>query len=266
MKTKKILITGSGSGLGKEAAICLARRGHKVYATAEYEDQIKDLEEIKDRENLDMECFKLDILLKEDREKIKDYDIDVLICNAAIGDSGSICELPVDRIENVMETNVFSSIKLIQLVLKRMIEIKHEGRIIIISSLVGRIPMAFLGPYCMSKFAIEGYATCLYKEMKQLPKANIEVCMIEPGAYKTGFNKENCEKKYEWMNENSYFKDILPTLKKKEEIIWNLIEQKNYNSVIKQYVKAVETKHLKLRYTSPKFQAFFVQLGRILGM
>ena len=147
-----------------------------------------------------------------------------------------------------------------------MIEIKHEGRIIIISSLVGRIPMAFLGPYCMSKFAIEGYATCLYKEMKQLPKANIDVCMIEPGAYKTGFNKENCDKKYTWMNETSYFKDLLPTLKKKEEIIWNLIEQKNYNSVIKQYVKAVETNHLRLRYTAPKFQAFFVQLARILGM
>lgn len=266
MKTKKILITGAGSGLGKEAAICLAKRGHKVYATVQYENQVKNLIEIKDRENLNIECFKLDILLKEDREKIKDYDIDVLICNAAIGDSGSICEVSVDRIENVMETNVFSSIKLIQLVLKRMIEIKHEGRIIIISSLFGRIPMAFLGPYCMSKFAIEGYATCLYKEMKQLPNANIEICMIEPGAYATGFNQENCKKKYTWMNEYSYFKNILPTLKKKEEIFWNLIERKNYNSVIKQYVKAVETNHLKLRYTAPKLQAFLVQLSRILGM
>ena len=102
--------------------------------------------------------------------------------------------------------------------------------------------------------------------MKQLPNSNIEVCMIEPGAYATGFNKENSEKKYTWMNESSYFKDILPTLKKKDEIIWNLIEQKNYNSIIKQYVKAVEAKHLKKRYTAPKFQAFFVQLGRILGM
>lgn len=266
MKTKKVLITGAGSGLGKEAAICLARHGHKVYATVQYENQIKALEEIKIKLDLDIECFKLDILLDEDIEKIKNYDIDVLICNASIGDSGSISEVSIDRIKKVMETNVFSSIKLIQIVINRMINVKRNGRIIIVSSLIGRIPMAFLGPYCISKFAVEAYATCLYKEMKQLPNANIEVCMIEPGAYATGFNKDNCEKKYSWMNETSYFKDILPTLKKKQEIIWDLIEKKNYNSVIKQYIKTVETKHLKLRYTTPKLQAFFIQLGRILGM
>ncbi len=266
MEKKKILITGAGSGLGKQAAITLASRGHKVYATVHFENQIEDIEKIKKEKNLDIECFKLDILLKEDREKIANYDIDVFISNAAIGDSGSISEVSVDRIENVMETNVFSSIKLIQIVLRRMIEINKKGRIIVISSLVGRIPMAFLGPYCMSKFAIEGYATCLRKEMKQLPNAKIDVCMIEPGAYATGFNKDNNEKKYTWMEEVSYFKDILPKLKVKQEKMWNLLEVKPYNSIISQYVKATETKHLRARYTAPKLQSFFIQLGRILGM
>lgn len=266
MKKKKVLITGAGSGLGKQAAIELAKRGHKVYATVHYENQIESIVKIKEQYSLDIECFKLDILLKEDREKIKDYDIDVLICNAGIGDSGSISEVSVDRIENVMETNVFSSIKLIQVVLRRMIEVKKQGRIIVISSLVGRIPMPFLGPYCMSKFAIEGYASVLRKEMKQLPNAKIDVCMIEPGAYATGFNKANNEKKYTWMEKNSYFKDILPKLKIQQEKIWNLLEVKPYNSIIRQYVKATETKHLRARYTAPKLQSFFVQLGRILGM
>lgn len=266
MNKKNILITGAGSGLGKQAALELAKRGHKVYATVHYENQIEDIEKIKIENNLDIECFKLDILLQEDRELIKDYDIDVLICNAAIGDSGSICEVSVDRIENVMETNIFSSIKLLQIVIRRMIEVKHQGRIIVMSSLVGRIPMAFLGPYCMSKFAIEGYASCLRKEMKQLPNAKIDVCMIEPGAYATGFNKENNEKKYTWMEENSYFRDILPQLKIKQEKMWNLLEVKPYDSIVKQYIKAVEAKHLRARYTAPKLQSFFIQIGRILGM
>ena len=68
------------------------------------------------------------------------------------------------------------------------------------------------------------------------------------------------------MEENSYFKTILPKLRKKQEIIWNLIERKSYNSIISKYIKAVETNHLKARYTAPKFQSFFVQLGRIFGM
>ena len=49
---KKIFITGAGSGLGKEAAIKLARRGHTVYASVHYSNQIDSLLEIAERENL----------------------------------------------------------------------------------------------------------------------------------------------------------------------------------------------------------------------
>ena len=79
MKKKKILITGAGSGLGKQAAIALAKRGHTVYATVQFENQINELNKLKEEYNLNMECFKLDILLMEGREKVCNYDIVVLI-------------------------------------------------------------------------------------------------------------------------------------------------------------------------------------------
>lgn len=177
---KSVLITGAGTGLGKEASIELARKGHKVYATVRYENEIGDLVNIAQRENLDLEAFKLDILNKVDRDKLLNYDIDVLICNAAIGDSGSVADIDVDRFRKVFETNVFCNIETTQVVLKRMINEKRKGRIIFTSSLAGRIPFAFLAPYCSSKFAIEGFANCLRKEMKKLTIANIEVGIIEP--------------------------------------------------------------------------------------
>lgn len=177
---KTILITGAGSGLGKQASIELAKRGHKVYATVRYENEIDDLIDIANREKLDLEAFKLNILNEEERKNIQNYDIDVLICNAAIGDSGSVADVDVDRIRTVFETNVFCNIETVQVALKRMINYKKRGRIIFLSSLVGRIPFAFLSPYCASKFAIEGFATCLRKEMKKLTIANIEVGIIEP--------------------------------------------------------------------------------------
>ena len=198
---KKIFITGAGSGLGKEAAIKLARRGHTVYASVHYSNQIDSLLEIAERENLKLSAFKLDILVSENRKLILDYDIDVFISNAAIGNSGSVADIDINKIKETFDTNVFANLHMVQLALKNMIE-KNYGRIVILSSLVGRIPMPFLSPYCSTKFALEGFGTCLNQEMKLLNKlsgTNIKISLIEPGAYATGFNKENNEKKYEWM-------------------------------------------------------------------
>jgi len=265
LKNKKVFITGAGSGLGMEAAIELARRGHTVYASTHYENEVEKLKELAKKENLNLVSFKLDILEERDREQIKNYDIDVFIANSAIGDSGSVAEIEIQRIEKVFNTNIFANLKTIQIALQNMIEKHNKGRIIFISSLVGRIPMPFLSPYCASKFAIEGFATCLRKELKKLPEAKIEVGIIEPGAYATGFNKENNEKKYMWMYDKSYFKGVVNNLRTEEEKVWNFLEIKPFNSIINKYVKAVEDKHLKHRYTAVWWQALGIQLARIFG-
>lgn len=265
MNKKRVFITGAGSGLGNIAAVELAKRGHSVIAAVHYVNQIEPLKKLAKQENLDIEVFKLDILDEEERKLILKYDIDVLICNAAIGDSGSVADILVDRIEKVFNTNVFCNIRLVQLALRNMISKKKSGRIVFLSSLAGRIPFAFLSPYCASKFAIECFATCLRKEMKKLDTANIEVCVIEPGAYATGFNKENNEKKYKWMHDNSYFSYKEDTIKKKEELLWNFIEIKPFDSIIKKYVRAVEDRKAKHRYTAPWWQSMGVQMLRIFG-
>lgn len=264
MKEKTVVITGAGSGLGREAAIVLAKRGHKVIATTEYEKQSKELNILAEDRNINLEAFKLDIRLEEDRNKLSEIDFDILINNAAIGDSGSISDISVDRIENVFETNVFSNIKITQIALKKMIENKR-GRIIFLSSLAGRISMPFLGPYCSSKFAIEGFASSLRKEMKKLDDTNIQIGIIEPGAFATGFNKENNEKKYEWMYKDSYFKYKWKDIKEKETRYWNFIENKNFDCIINKYIRAVEDRKVKFRYTAPKAQAIFIQVQRIFG-
>lgn len=265
MKRKTIILTGAGSGLGKEAAIVLAKRGHKVIATTQYDIQAKELNILAQDFNIDLESFKLDINLQKDRNILNNLEFDALVNNAAIGDSGSIAEIKVDRIEKVFETNVFSNIKITQIALKKLIKNK-QGRIIFLSSLAGRISMPFLGPYCSSKFAIEGFASSLRKEMKKLDSTNIQIGIIEPGAYATGFNKENNEKKYEWMYNESYFKYKCSDIKEKETRLWNFIEKKTFDSIIKQYIRAVEDNKVKFRYTAPKSQVLFIQLQRIFGL
>ncbi len=265
MKKKTIFITGAGSGLGMDAALALAKRGHKVYATVQYENQADNLNNISKEQNLNLESFKLDIRLEEDRKKIEYYNFDVFISNAAIGDSGSVSEIQVDRIENVFETNVFSNIKITQLAIKNFIKNK-KGRVIFVSSLVGRVSMPFLAPYCASKFSLEALAYSLKKEMKQLDGINIDIAIIEPGAYATGFNKENNDKKYDWMKNKSYFKYKLDEIRQNEIKKWNFLEKKSFNSIIKQYINSVEDTRVKFRYTAPKLQAIFIQIERILGI
>lgn len=265
MKNKKVLITGAGTGLGKMAAINISKRNHLVYATTKYEEEANKLNNIANKENLPLKAFKLDILSKKDIDLIKNIDFNILINNAAIGDSGSVAEVNIDRIKNVFETNVFSTINITQTALKKFIEQKR-GRIIFVSSLFGRLSYPFLSPYCASKFAIEAFATCLRKEMKKLDNTNIEVAIIEPGAYATGFNEENNAKKFAWMKDKSYFKYIYQEIKNEEEKVFNLIESKNLTPIINQYIKCVETKKLRTRYTAPKYQAIFVQIARIFGL
>ena len=88
------------------------------------------------KDGLKIEVFCLNILDENDRKIISDLDVDIFICNAAIGDSGSVAEIPVDKVRKVFDTNVFAHLDCIQIALENMIAKKKDGRIIIVSSLV----------------------------------------------------------------------------------------------------------------------------------
>ena len=74
--------------------------------------------------------------------------------------------------------------------------------------------MPFLSPYTATKFALEAVGMSLRDEMKTLKDKNIEVALIEPGAYHTGFNQKNVMKQFVWMKKDSYFKDGVIDLKR----------------------------------------------------
>jgi short-subunit dehydrogenase len=261
---KHILITGCGSGLGRKAAITLASRGHYVYATTHTDEQAYKLNMLNRKWKLPMENFKLDVLCKEDRDKVRDLKIDVLINNAAIGDSGSIAEIDVNRFRATFETNVFCSIELTQIVLEQMIK-RGSGRIIFLSSLAGRMAIPFLSPYCSTKFALESIGYCLNKELKQLPKVHIPVILIEPGSYATGFNQLNVSKQFNWMKINSYFKNHINQLQRKQYLYFKVTESTNMDSIVNKYIAAVENPSPKFRYIAPCIQGYVVKARDIFS-
>lgn len=260
---KIILITGAGSGIGKDTAFSLAARGHIVIATTKTELQAVSLQKEAVQKKCAIQVFKLDITDPLDREKITNYDLDVLINNAGVGETGSLAEVPIDRIRSNFEVNVFSTIELSQVALHNMMQ-KKRGTILFVSSLAGRSPALFLNPYSMTKYALSGGVAALRQEIHKVAK-DVHISLIEPGAYATGFNQKMFAKKYEWMNENSYFYKMIPEIKIAETKRFHLLEQKNTKSIVRKIVKAVEAEKPQLRYVAPWYQGFGVFLYRMFG-
>ena len=120
-QAKTVLITGAGSGIGRDAAFALAARGHRVIATTFDEAQAQALRAECQARGQALEVFKLDIASPAERELLLPIELDVLINNAGVGESGSLAEVDVGRIRRVFEVNVFATIELTQLALRGMI-------------------------------------------------------------------------------------------------------------------------------------------------
>ena len=261
---KTILITGAGSGIGKDTAFALAQRGHRVLATTQTDAQASSLEQEARAQNVVLEVFKLDITLEQDREKLAQFDLDVLINNAAIGESGSLAEVDMKRVRQLFEVNLFCTLELTQVALRNMIK-RESGTVLLVSSIAGRVPMPFLMPYSMSKFALSAAGAGLRAEMDQLNK-NIHISLIEPGAIHTGFNQAMTDSKYAWMGNSSYFSHQAEKMQKQERATFKFLEARSTQGIVKQIIKASEANRPKLRYVSPWIQGFCVRIARIFGV
>lgn len=246
--------------MGLEAALQLAERGHEVIATVHFDESISVVEAAAHERGVTLAVEKFDILNENDLKRFVDYDIDVLINNAAIGETGPLLEVPIERIRNNFETNVFSTIELSQQFARKMIE-RGSGKIVFVGSLGGRLAMPFMGPYIMTKFALEAAIDVLRVELRPL---GIKVSLIEPGAYATGFNEKIHARKYEWMDESSLYHEHLNFIKLFEKNNFRM-QSKHIHRIARKIVKAAEAKRPWARYAAPWWQGFGVKIMRILG-
>ena len=245
---KSILLTGARSGIINNVIEKIKNKNYKIYVTVHTEIENKILQE-KYKKYKNIECFKLDVTNELDKKKISNLDIDILISSAAIGNGGSIAEIKIDKIRENFEVNVFSNFEIVQIILKKMIK-KDKGKIIMISSLAGILPMPFLGSYCATKASINMLSTVLKKELKIITD-NIKVVLIQPGMYHTGFNQVMLENKYEWMSVESYFNSKIEEIRKKENLIFNILEKHNLDSITNKIVKIIEKENPKFIYRAP---------------
>ena len=193
--TKTILITGAGSGFGKGAALALAARGHAVIATTETDGQAAALR----AEAPQLQVETVDITNSSDVAKIAAWDIDVVLNNAGAGQTGPMADVPMDRVRHLFEVNVFGTLAVTQAAIPAMAA-RGSGRIIIVSSIAGVIAGPSFGPYSMTKHALEAMGKAMRAE---LAPQGIDVTLLNPGPYNTGFNDRMAESMWEWFDEDS---------------------------------------------------------------
>ena len=192
---KTILITGAGSGFGKGVAIALANRGHKVIATTENSEQADALR----NEAPQLQVEKLDITSSDDISKAEKFEVDVLINNAGAGQTGPLADVPMERVRQLFEVNVFGTLAITQAILPKMAA-RGNGRIIIVSSIAGVLAGPSFGPYSMTKHSLEAMGKTLRAE---LAPSGIDVTLINPGPYNTGFNDRMAASMWEWFGEGA---------------------------------------------------------------
>lgn len=253
----KILITGSSSGIGFDTGVRLLKKGHFVYFTVHLDSQIETLiEKLKELNLLkNASVFKLDITDIEDRKLIYQLDVDCLLCNAAVGYGGSVLDIPISHLEENFKVNVFSNIELIQMYCGHLFLEKKQGKIVVMSSIAGIIPIPFLGSYCVTKASLITLTTCLKKELKLITN-DIKVKLIEPGIFNTGFNDVMIENK----KESIYFDSLEPTLTNTMKGLFSFFGYQHTNCITNKIIKAIESDSNKLVYSAPLSQKIVAKL------
>lgn len=255
----KVLITGSRSGIAFLTGITLASRGHFVYMTTHTLKEAHELKKRVDRYNYKIIVFRLDVTNVDDRKILDTLDVDVLINHAGIGVGGSVLDLPLEELKRNFEVNYFYSYDIVKRVVNKMIKNNKEGRIIITSSIAGTIPIPFLGSYCSTKSAISTMATSLRGELKTI-KSKIKIILIEPGAYKTGFNQVIIDDIDKNTNSDSVFFNEKDKIHNSLTNIFNLTEKKKLNSIVIKIIEAVESSNPRSKYSAPLVQKIFAKI------
>ncbi|MFX0098975.1 MAG: SDR family oxidoreductase [Candidatus Hodarchaeota archaeon] len=180
-KEKWVLVTGSSTGLGRACTEYLSSNGFHVYAGARKEKDLADLNALDN-----VTAVKLDVTKDDDVEAVSSQieasgtGLFGLVNNAGIALGGPLVDVTPEEMQQQFDVNFFG----VHRVTRAMFPLifKEKGRIIMMSSIAGRIANVITGPYCASKFGLEGYSDTLRREL--LPYG-VKVVIIEPGNYQT---------------------------------------------------------------------------------
>lgn len=185
------LVTGASSGLGRDIARSLARHGVNVILTARRRDRLIELKkELMEEYGVKAMYITADLNDEEQvfklYERVKKYNIDILINNAGFGVFGEFTETDLSRELEMLNVNVKAFHILFKLFL-RDFKKRDFGYILNSASLAGFMPGPCFSSYYASKAYIVRMTQAVAEELRAA-KSNVHVSMLCPGPVATEFS------------------------------------------------------------------------------
>ncbi|WP_343486513.1 SDR family oxidoreductase [Allomuricauda sp. d1] len=187
---KTIWITGASSGIGRELALQLNKKGCKLILSARNEKALQKVRNECGSTNtiailpLDLEDF------GSTQQKVSEAlsffgTIDILINNAGISQRSLIIDTDFEVYRKLVDVNYLGTVALSKAMLPHFVASK-KGHFVVVSSLMGKFGALPRSGYCGSKHALHGFFDVLRMEHE---KDNVSVTMICPGFVQTDIAK-----------------------------------------------------------------------------
>lgn len=185
----KALITGASSGIGRDMARNLSKRGYDLILVARDENRLQELKKELEIYKVNIEIIAMDLTIEENCKELhkKVKDIDFLINNAGFGDCGDFTKTDLDKEITMIHTNIIAYHILTKLYLIDMKKV-NRGKILNVASIAGFMP----GPLMSTYYATKSYVVRLSESIREeLRKENskVQISILCPGPVDTNFNK-----------------------------------------------------------------------------
>ena len=186
---KRAIVTGASSGIGRELARELCRRGADLVITARREDRLRELVDELRARGRKAEYVAGDIAQPEVRQAVLEAaeaqlgGLDILVNNAGVGAAGPLAQASPERLRRIMEVNFFAPVELTRIAVP-LLRSGNRPIIVNISSVLGHRAVPNKSEYCASKFALHGISDSLRAE---LASDGIDVLLVSPSTTESEF-------------------------------------------------------------------------------
>lgn len=188
------LVTGASSGIGKDIAKELAKKGYNIIAVARNEEGLEEIKvELEEKYKINVDVRAMDLIDRDGCKKLHEdifekYGvIDVLVNNAGFGTCGKFTDTDLEKELGMIDTNIVALHILTKLFLRDMVK-ENKGHILNVASIAGFMP----GPLMATYYSTKAYVVRLTQSIRQelfIQRSKVKISCLCPGPVKTNFNK-----------------------------------------------------------------------------